>query len=313
MRYGKIFTGYWTSPDISEQDVETKVIGAYLLSSTHSNMLGCFRLPIAYVVDDLRMGSETVSKGFRNLSGKGFLTHDPELSWVFIRNFLKWNPIENPNQGKAAAKLVGEVPTRSSVYAPLVQILKANPANFPEGFINSLETLLEPFRNQYPYPQPYPEQEQEQKSCAALVPIAALDVVISIPLCDGSEHQVTQPDVDEWTNLFPAVDVLQELRNYRAWALSKPKKRKTRRGIKASVTSWLMEKQDKYRPTEGTHGTSCIRKSPAVERQRASDDAIRQGAALLEGCHGFDEPGASQLPEPGVNAGDFSLMARRVV
>lgn len=137
--YGKIFGQYWTSHDIVGLPVETKCLGAYCLSCHHANLLGCFRLPIAYVVDDLRMPLKTVSEGFENLSNTGFLIYDADLAWVLIRKFLKWNPLANPNQGKAAAKLVQQVPINSSVYAPLVQMLKENPTNFPEGFIDGFE------------------------------------------------------------------------------------------------------------------------------------------------------------------------------
>ena len=154
-RYRTFFPGYWTSADIVDLPSDTKLLGAYLLTSPHANMIGCFRLPNAYVVDDLRMGSETVSKGFRNLCVKGFITHDSALSWVLINKFLKWNPIENPNQGIAASKIVAEVPQNSSVYAPLLDMLRLNPRNFPDGFINGLGTVRKPFRNQ--------EQEQEQE------------------------------------------------------------------------------------------------------------------------------------------------------
>ncbi len=93
-------------------------------------------------------------------------------------------------------------------------------------------------------------REREQDLCAALVPIAPLDVVITVPLNDGSDYPVTKPDVDEWTRLYPAVDVLQELRNYKGWASANPKKRKTRRGIKSSINSWLVTAQDKQRPAK---------------------------------------------------------------
>lgn len=156
-RYRTFFPGYWTSADIVDLPSDTKLLGAYLLTSPHANMIGCFRLPNAYVVDDLRMGSETVSKGFRNLCGNGFITHDSALSWVLINKFLKWNPIENPNQGIAASKLVAEVPQNSSVYAPLLDMLRLNPRNFPDGFVDGLGTVSKPFRNQEQ------EQEQEQK------------------------------------------------------------------------------------------------------------------------------------------------------
>jgi hypothetical protein len=167
IRYGKIYGSYWTSSDIAPLDLDVKTIGAYLLSSPHANMIGCYRLPVAYAVDDLRTSSETVSKGLRELSRVGFVTHDSTLSWVLIRRFLIWNPIENPNQGKAAAKLVEEVPKHSSVYAALIEVLRANPAHFPEGFVNGLKTVSQPFLNQYPYQEPYPYPYPEQKDTSA--------------------------------------------------------------------------------------------------------------------------------------------------
>jgi len=69
--------------------------------------------------------------------------------------------------------------------------------------------------------------------------------VIKIPLNDGSEHPVTQADVDEWAGLYPAVDVMQELRNMRGWAIANPKKRKTRSGVVKFINAWLAREQDK--------------------------------------------------------------------
>lgn len=162
-RWGRLFSGFWTSPGIVGQPVETKCLGAYLLGCPHGNMLGCFRLPTAYVVEDLRMSFETVSEGFRNLSDNSFLTRDSDLSWVLINRHLKWNPIENPNQGKAAMKLFEQVPVTSSVYAPLVQMLKDYPANFPAELLNRFQTAAEPFRNQEKEKEKDPRQEPYQE------------------------------------------------------------------------------------------------------------------------------------------------------
>jgi hypothetical protein len=315
MRYGKVFTGYWTSPDIADLSIEIKAVGAYLLTSSHSNMIGCYRLPIAYAVDDLKMGSVTLSKGFESLSGKGFIVYDSALSWVVVRKYLKWNPIENPNQGKAAAKLVSEIPRMSSVYGPLVEMLKANPANFPEGFIDGLETLPEGYRNQEPYPYPYPQQQPEQHSCAALVPSAALEVpaVILIPLNDGSDYGISQGDLDEWRELFPAVDVLQQLRNYKAWSLAKPRKRKTRRGIRASITSWLADKQDKGNSGRENNSHAASYVSPATQRQRTSDDNIQKAFQALGGDQNPHEPGSSQFLGAGTHGRDGDLLDGRMV
>lgn len=69
--------------------------------------------------------------------------------------------------------------------------------------------------------------------------------VITIPLNDGSEYAVKQDDFNEWLTLYPAVDVMQELRKMRGWAKANGAKRKTRKGIKRFIVNWLAREQDK--------------------------------------------------------------------
>ena len=69
--------------------------------------------------------------------------------------------------------------------------------------------------------------------------------VISLTLNDKSEYPIYQKDIDEWKELYPSVDVIQQLRNMKGWCNSNPTKRKTRRGIKKFINSWLSKEQDK--------------------------------------------------------------------
>lgn len=69
--------------------------------------------------------------------------------------------------------------------------------------------------------------------------------VITIPLVNKTEHPITQEQVLEWSTAYPAVDVMQQLRNMRQWCIGNPSKRKTARGINAFIVRWLTSKQDK--------------------------------------------------------------------
>lgn len=69
--------------------------------------------------------------------------------------------------------------------------------------------------------------------------------VFTLPLNDGTEHQVTKADYDRYASLYPAVDVMQELRKMAGWLDGNPKNRKTKSGIKRFVNSWLARAQDK--------------------------------------------------------------------
>lgn len=81
-------------------------------------------------------------------------------------------------------------------------------------------------------------------------------VVISIILNDKTEFPITEADVEGWKDLYPAVDVMQELRKMKGWADSNPQKRKTKAGIKRFINAWLAKEQDRY------HGPVENRQAP---------------------------------------------------
>ena len=80
--------------------------------------------------------------------------------------------------------------------------------------------------------------------------------VLALPLNDGTEYEVTKELLDEFITLYPGVDVMQEVRNMRGWLLTNPRKRKTRRGIKAFMNAWLAREQDKGKGGNGRSGES---------------------------------------------------------
>jgi hypothetical protein len=61
----------------------------------------------------------------------------------------------------------------------------------------------------------------------------------------GEDWQPEPEDIEKWKELYPAIDVDQELRAMEGWCDANPTKRKTARGIKRFVNSWLARAQDK--------------------------------------------------------------------
>jgi len=74
------------------------------------------------------------------------------------------------------------------------------------------------------------------------------DVFLAIPLKPSDGYAgITHDFLAEWQELFPAVDVKQELRHILAWNNANPKRRKSRGGILKHITHWLTDRQDKSR------------------------------------------------------------------
>ena len=91
------------------------------------------------------------------------------------------------------------------------------------------------------------EKSKEEYILCAEPQAANAPPVISLPLNDGTFFDVSENDRAKWSQLYPNVDVLQQLRNMAGWCDANPSKRKTRNGIKRFITSWLAREQDKGR------------------------------------------------------------------
>lgn len=97
--------------------------------------------------------------------------------------------------------------------------------------------------------------------------------VISIILNDKTEYPITEADVEGWKDLYPAVDVMQELRKMKGWADANPAKRKTKAGIKRFINAWLAKEQDRYhgpavgqqQPYQGRGSTGFQTSNPFME------------------------------------------------
>lgn len=78
---------------------------------------------------------------------------------------------------------------------------------------------------------------------------AQKNVVITLALNDKTEYPIYQAQIDNWRELYPSVDVMQQVRNMKGWLDANPAKRKTKSGICRFINGWLSREQNK--------GVSC--------------------------------------------------------
>lgn len=110
------------------------------------------------------------------------------------------------------------------------------------------------------------------------------------------EFPVTKLHLAEWGELYPAVDVLQEVRKMRGWLLSKPARRKTYRGMLAFVASWLGRAQDEAKPARASPPTKAPTGVAAVKSLMAKLEAAKHddGTGSLDyGSAGLALPGVA--------------------
>ena len=66
-----------------------------------------------------------------------------------------------------------------------------------------------------------------------------------IPLRSGDEWRPTVDELNEWINFYSAVNVIRELGRMRIWCQNNPDRKKTARGVRRFVTTWLDKEQNR--------------------------------------------------------------------
>lgn len=151
---------------------------------------------------------------------------------------------------------------------------------------------------------------EESRGCSAPSALEPTPIkVISLPTNrEGEEVAVYANQISELSELYPAVDVLQQFRAMRAWLLTNRERRKTAKGMMKFANLWLSKEQDRAKPNgrpterkETAHdrflagALSLIQDieqgngtTPANQERNGLDDHAEQiGAALLPpGFHG---------------------------
>ncbi|MDF1565314.1 MAG: hypothetical protein P1V51_19915 [Deltaproteobacteria bacterium] len=123
--YGVIRTRYWTDPDVHRLSLPARLMGAYLLTSPHSNALGCYRAPVGYLSEDLRLSYDDAKQALETLEEIGFVVTD-ELGWIFLPNYIKHNPPQSPNAGKAAVAVIDTIPKESPLRKEAISAILAS-------------------------------------------------------------------------------------------------------------------------------------------------------------------------------------------
>jgi hypothetical protein len=146
--YGVVRVRFWEWAKRKGLNAEERELALYLLTSPHCNSLGCFRLPMAYLCDDLGKGIETVSQTVSRLSEIGFLARDEPSGWTWIVGYLEHNPVPNRNVGKAIEKQIDAVPIEASFYAQMVEALRSIAPPDDKGIsADFLDRVSERYRN----------------------------------------------------------------------------------------------------------------------------------------------------------------------
>jgi len=154
MRYQRLFAQIWLDEKFRSLSDDAKLLYIYIISSPHSNALGAFVLPLQYIEADLGWPRERLAEPLAELFRNGFVNRSETVNLTVVKNHLKYNPIDNPNQAKAAMRIIDCLPFDKDMFRCIINEIQKTGKPFMEPLAKRLaERLGEPL------PEPYAKPE----------------------------------------------------------------------------------------------------------------------------------------------------------
>lgn len=85
--YSKVSPQFWigkTGKALRKHGFEAQMVGLYLLTSPHANMLGLYYVPQTYIAHETGLGMEGAMKGLQGCIEAGFCRYDEESEMVWV-------------------------------------------------------------------------------------------------------------------------------------------------------------------------------------------------------------------------------------
>lgn len=290
----------------------------YLMTCPSSTMIGLYYLPLPTLCHELGISMEGASKALRRVNEVGFASYDTVTEWVWVHEMARHQIGEslspNDNRVKNVNKLFSECLNCSfanefySRYGEVFHLEKPKcrgqkpvPPQAPSKPLRSQEQEQEQEQDT----EPEKEESSEPAKLPAEPTTGATDpgtpkiVPPSVPRqgiypeppdgtvltfdCNGHTKvwHLVQGQVEAWSESYPGVDVMQEMRKAFEWSKASPRSRKTASGMMKFLVSWLNRANDDW-----SGGNE--------RRQGGFGGNPRRGAAAIGPGQRYDPAGAAK-------------------
>ncbi|HHW14975.1 MAG TPA: hypothetical protein GXX28_08600, partial [Firmicutes bacterium] len=142
-RYSQIHSQLWGDEKFAALSEGDKLLFLYLLTSPHCNMVGYYRLPLAYAAADLGWDAQKVADGLTRLAP--MVVYDRAASVVLIRHYLEYNPVKSPSQVTGALKQIKAVP-KNCLWSEFVVAAKQYAMELARNLDTLCDTLATPYQ-----------------------------------------------------------------------------------------------------------------------------------------------------------------------
>ena len=189
-RYRKIDVRIWNDRKFRELDDKAKLAFFLVLTHPDTNQLGMLRSRSVALAMELGWHPDAMSDAILTLCQMGMLMVDDKAGFIFIPNFLKYNPPNGPNAIKGWAGLLDQMP-ECDLLDHAVFSLKPFVDGLSEGLRNAIpndikDAITHAIPNDIKDAPRIQEQEQEQEQD---ISITSKDVIVETDVSDPSASE----------------------------------------------------------------------------------------------------------------------------
>ena len=231
---------FWESEDVSRLSLFARLLFIGMISNADDEGRGrahpVYLKSVVFPYDEIE--TEKVEKALEEIAANtsAVIYRKGKNRYYAFLNWRCWQRVEKP-QPSNIPPMHAEEPAEERDSGRRLELFRNDSGTAPE-------TLRDESRLRE-------EKKKEEKGRESIVDGAASppprSPAFQMPLNDGSLFAVFQEDCSRWGELYPGVDISQELRKMIGWLEAHRKRRKTRNGILPFINGWLAREQDKCR------------------------------------------------------------------
>ncbi len=120
--YSKVEARFWDDEKVLSLSSDGRYLMLYLLTTKHRNVIGCYRMPRSYAREDMGLTEKRFCTAWNELLKSEMVEYDEETKTVFLKNYLRHNPIDGPKQAAGAVTKLETMPDNPLLGHVLIRI-----------------------------------------------------------------------------------------------------------------------------------------------------------------------------------------------
>lgn len=242
-------TSFWTDDKVMDKfSPEDKLFMLYLMTNPHTTQLGIYQINLKYMALELGYSQDTIRVLLDRFETKyKIIKYSYKTQEIAIKNYLKYSIVKGGKPVEDCLikeiKLVKDKSLLGYIYKNIFDYENLNQT--VDKIIHLLNQNDNEYDNENDNDNDVSYNDTCNDTCNDTLPTKLSNVFITIITNTKEEYPIEFNLVAQYKELYPNVDVEQELKKMKAWSISNPSKRKTKRGMLKFVNNWLSREQDK--------------------------------------------------------------------